>query len=120
MIEEPADSHMYENETCQVLRTLEKKQNKIDEINRLLSEEITPALAKRTFQLHVRYIEIEDDSHLVSKTEFSWKDESRCGSACLFVFDFCTWCELPGAHLPIACSCVLRQCATNPFFGRFR
>jgi len=91
MIEDGAGSRMYENEKCQVLRTVEKKQNKVDEINCLLSEEITPALAKRMFQLHVRYLEIEDDSYLVSRTEFSWKDESRCGLACLFVcFVFCT------------------------------
>mmetsp|Transcript_16265 Transcript_16265/g.44167 ORF Transcript_16265/g.44167 Transcript_16265/m.44167 type:complete len:1112 (-) Transcript_16265:405-3740(-) len=46
MIEEAAGTRMYENKKCQALRTLEKKQNKVDEINRLLSEEITPTLEK--------------------------------------------------------------------------
>mmetsp|Transcript_46939 Transcript_46939/g.102051 ORF Transcript_46939/g.102051 Transcript_46939/m.102051 type:complete len:1213 (+) Transcript_46939:45-3683(+) len=46
MIEEAAGTRMYENKKIGALRTLEKKQNKVDEINRLLSEEITPTLEK--------------------------------------------------------------------------
>lgn len=46
MIEEAAGTRMYENKKGGALRTLEKKQNKVDEINRLLSEEITPTLEK--------------------------------------------------------------------------
>lgn len=46
MIEEAAGTRMYENKKAGALRTLEKKQNKVDEINRLLSEEITPTLEK--------------------------------------------------------------------------
>merc|ERR1719162_2399207 len=46
MIEEAAGTRMYENKKCGALKTLEKKQNKVDEINRLLSEEITPTLEK--------------------------------------------------------------------------
>lgn len=37
---------MYENKKASALKTLEKKQNKVDEINQLLSEEITPTLEK--------------------------------------------------------------------------
>merc|ERR1711879_328641 len=36
----------YENKKAGALKTLEKKQSKVDEINRLLSEEITPTLEK--------------------------------------------------------------------------
>jgi len=46
MIEEAAGTRMFENKKAGALRTLEKKQNKVDEINRLLSEEITPTLEK--------------------------------------------------------------------------
>jgi len=46
MIEEAAGTRMYENKKTGALRTLEKKQNKVDEINTLLSEEITPTLEK--------------------------------------------------------------------------
>jgi len=46
MIEEAAGTRMYENKKAGAIRTLEKKQNKVDEINRLLSEEITPTLEK--------------------------------------------------------------------------
>jgi len=46
MIEEAAGTRMYENKKMGALKTLEKKQNKVDEINRLLAEEITPTLEK--------------------------------------------------------------------------
>mmetsp|Transcript_33990 Transcript_33990/g.79502 ORF Transcript_33990/g.79502 Transcript_33990/m.79502 type:complete len:1210 (-) Transcript_33990:177-3806(-) len=46
MIEEAAGTRMYENKKSSALKTLEKKQNKVDEISRLLSEEITPTLEK--------------------------------------------------------------------------
>merc|ERR1712187_675362 len=36
----------YENKKTGALKTLEKKQKKVDEINTLLSEEITPTLEK--------------------------------------------------------------------------
>ncbi|CAE8586102.1 unnamed protein product [Polarella glacialis] len=46
MIEEAAGTRMYENKKAGALRTLEKKQSKVEEINRLLAEEITPTLEK--------------------------------------------------------------------------
>ena len=46
MIEEAAGTRMYENKKISALKTMEKKQNKVDEINRLLAEEITPTLDK--------------------------------------------------------------------------
>merc|ERR1719503_485178 len=46
MIEEAAGTRMYENKKAGALKTLEKKQVRVDECNRLLSEEITPTLEK--------------------------------------------------------------------------
>mmetsp|Transcript_21807 Transcript_21807/g.34936 ORF Transcript_21807/g.34936 Transcript_21807/m.34936 type:complete len:1212 (-) Transcript_21807:1286-4921(-) len=46
MLEEAAGTRMYENKKAGALRTLEKKQTKVEEINRLLAEEITPTLEK--------------------------------------------------------------------------
>jgi structural maintenance of chromosome 2 len=46
MIEEAAGVRMYENKKAGALRTLEKKQARVDEINKLLAEEITPTLEK--------------------------------------------------------------------------
>jgi len=46
MIEEAAGTRMYENKKAGALKTLEKKQGRVDEINRILSEEITPTLEK--------------------------------------------------------------------------
>lgn len=46
MIEEAAGTKMYENKKEGALRTIEKKQRKVDEINSLLEEKINPSLAK--------------------------------------------------------------------------
>eukprot|EP00971_Amphidinium_carterae_P116216 2302277-Amphidinium_carterae.1 len=46
MIEEAAGTRMYENKKTQALKTLEKKQLKVDEISSLLTEQITPTLEK--------------------------------------------------------------------------
>merc|ERR1719183_2276172 len=46
MIEEAAGTRMYENKKAGALKTLEKKQSKVDEINKLLAEDITPTLKK--------------------------------------------------------------------------
>jgi len=46
MIEEAAGTRMYENKKAGALKTLEKKQVRVDECNRLLAEEITPTLEK--------------------------------------------------------------------------
>jgi len=46
MIEEAAGTRMYENKKAGALKTLEKKQGKVDEINKLLAEDITPTLKK--------------------------------------------------------------------------
>jgi structural maintenance of chromosome 2 len=46
MIEEAAGTRMFEMKKQSALRTIEKKQHKVDEINKVLSEEITPQLEK--------------------------------------------------------------------------
>ncbi|KAL7546813.1 hypothetical protein ACHAWF_010148 [Thalassiosira exigua] len=46
MVEEAAGTRMYENKKNAALRTIEKKQMKVDEINSILSEEITPTLER--------------------------------------------------------------------------
>lgn len=46
MIEEAAGTKMYENKKEKALRTMEKKQRKVDEINSLLEDKINPSLAK--------------------------------------------------------------------------
>ncbi|KNA04781.1 hypothetical protein SOVF_196530 [Spinacia oleracea] len=46
MLEEAAGTRMYENKKDSALKTLEKKQSKVDEIDKLLDQEILPALEK--------------------------------------------------------------------------
>ncbi|KAI4332735.1 hypothetical protein L6164_017619 [Bauhinia variegata] len=46
MLEEAAGTRMYESKKENALKTLEKKQNKVDDINNLLDQEIIPALEK--------------------------------------------------------------------------
>ncbi|KAI7750267.1 hypothetical protein M8C21_031841 [Ambrosia artemisiifolia] len=46
MLEEAAGTRMYETKKDAALKTLEKKQGKVDEINKLLEQEILPALEK--------------------------------------------------------------------------
>jgi structural maintenance of chromosome 2 len=46
MVEEAAGTRMYETKRVAALRTIEKKQSKVDELNAVLSEEITPTLER--------------------------------------------------------------------------
>lgn len=46
MVEEAAGTRMYENKKVAALKTIEKKQKKVDEINTVLQEEITPTLER--------------------------------------------------------------------------
>lgn len=46
MLEEAAGTRMYETKKESALKTLEKKQSKVDEIDKLLDQEIVPALEK--------------------------------------------------------------------------
>jgi len=46
MVEEAAGTRMYETKRVAALKTIEKKQAKVDELNSVLSEEITPTLER--------------------------------------------------------------------------
>jgi structural maintenance of chromosome 2 len=46
MIEEAAGTRMFETKKQSALKTMDKKQTKVDEINSILTEEITPTLEK--------------------------------------------------------------------------
>ena len=46
LLEEAAGTRMYESKKVGALRTMEKKQNKVDEIDQVLAEEIVPGLEK--------------------------------------------------------------------------
>lgn len=46
MVEEAAGTRMYETKRQAALKTIEKKQTKLDELNSVLSEEITPTLER--------------------------------------------------------------------------
>lgn len=46
MVEEAAGTRMYENKKIAAIKTIEKKQKKVDEINSVLNEEITPTLER--------------------------------------------------------------------------
>ena len=46
MVEETAGTRMYETKRVAALKTIEKKQKKLDELNSVLSEEITPTLVR--------------------------------------------------------------------------
>jgi structural maintenance of chromosome 2 len=46
MVEEAAGTRMYETKRVAALKTIEKKQAKVDELNAVLSEEITPTLER--------------------------------------------------------------------------
>ncbi|CAK9325067.1 unnamed protein product [Citrullus colocynthis] len=46
MLEEAVGTRMYEMKKVVALKTLDKKQNKVDEINNLLTQKILPALEK--------------------------------------------------------------------------
>lgn len=46
MVEEAAGTRMYENKRVAAIKTIDKKQAKVDELNSVLSEEITPTLER--------------------------------------------------------------------------
>ena len=46
MVEEAAGTRMYETKRVSALKTIDKKQLKLDELNRVLAEEITPTLER--------------------------------------------------------------------------
>mmetsp|Transcript_11304 Transcript_11304/g.17322 ORF Transcript_11304/g.17322 Transcript_11304/m.17322 type:complete len:1217 (-) Transcript_11304:80-3730(-) len=52
MVEEAAGTRMYENKRVAAIKTIDKKQMKVDELNSVLSEEITPTLERLRGEKH--------------------------------------------------------------------
>jgi len=66
MIEETAGTRMFEMKKIAALKTIEKKQNKVDEISRVLTEEITPTLERlRSERKH--YMEWVNNSNEIER-----------------------------------------------------
>jgi structural maintenance of chromosome 2 len=68
LLEEAAGTKMYETKKQAALRTLEKKQLKVDEINKVLSEDIMPALDKLRKE-KVQYMEWQNASSKLEKLQ---------------------------------------------------
>lgn len=68
LLEEAAGTKMYESKKQAALRTLEKKQVKVDEINKVLHEDIMPALEKLRKE-KVQYMEWQNASANLEKLE---------------------------------------------------
>ncbi len=68
MIEEAAGTRMFENKKLAALKTIEKKETKVQEINNVLAEEITPTLERlRAEQTH--YVQFQANSTKVERLE---------------------------------------------------
>eukprot|EP00592_Proboscia_alata_P003711 CAMPEP_0194379542 /NCGR_PEP_ID=MMETSP0174-20130528/40110_1 /TAXON_ID=216777 /ORGANISM="Proboscia alata, Strain PI-D3" /LENGTH=1211 /DNA_ID=CAMNT_0039162339 /DNA_START=84 /DNA_END=3719 /DNA_ORIENTATION=- len=52
MVEEAAGTRMYETKKNAAIKTIDKKQNKLDELNTILAEEITPTLERLRGEKH--------------------------------------------------------------------
>lgn len=68
LLEEAAGTKMYETKKQAALRTLEKKQLKVDEINKVLSEDIMPALDKLRRE-KVQYMEWQNASSKMERLQ---------------------------------------------------
>ena len=68
LLEEAAGTKMYETKKQAALRTLEKKQLKVDEINKVLSEDIMPALDKLRKE-KVQYMEWQNASSKMERLQ---------------------------------------------------
>ena len=68
LLEEAAGTKMYETKKQAALRTLEKKQIKVDEINKVLSEDIMPALDKLRKE-KVQYMEWQNASSKMERLQ---------------------------------------------------
>ncbi|XP_010017174.1 PREDICTED: structural maintenance of chromosomes protein 2 [Nestor notabilis] len=87
MIEEAAGTRMYESKKIAVQKTIEKKEAKLKEINRVLDEDITPTLRKlkkeRTSYLEYQKISqtIENLSRFCVAYQFAAAEEAQVSSA---------------------------------------
>lgn len=68
LLEEAAGTKMYETKKQAATRTLDKKQVKVDEINKVLSEDIMPALDKLRKE-KVQYMEWQNASANLERLE---------------------------------------------------
>eukprot|EP00554_Chaetoceros_debilis_P012283 CAMPEP_0194114992 /NCGR_PEP_ID=MMETSP0150-20130528/22110_1 /TAXON_ID=122233 /ORGANISM="Chaetoceros debilis, Strain MM31A-1" /LENGTH=1215 /DNA_ID=CAMNT_0038805361 /DNA_START=221 /DNA_END=3868 /DNA_ORIENTATION=- len=68
MVEEAAGTRMYENKRVAALKTIEKKQKKVDEINSVLAEEITPTL-DRLRDEKVKYLQWSKNNAEIEQIE---------------------------------------------------
>ena len=53
MIEEAAGTSLYESKKQSALKTIEKKDNKLTDINKILDEELNPTLGKLHFIVYI-------------------------------------------------------------------
>ncbi|KAK3732610.1 hypothetical protein QZH41_016080, partial [Actinostola sp. cb2023] len=61
MIEEAAGTQMYESKKQSAMRTIEKKENKLQEIETILKEEITPTLKKLKEEMSTKSVQIQEE-----------------------------------------------------------
>ena len=75
MIEEAAGTMMYESKKQQAQKTIEKKDQKLKEINDILNEEITPTLAKLKEErsTYLEYQKIQRELEHLTKLYIAWK-----------------------------------------------
>jgi len=70
LLEEAAGTSMYENKKENALKTIKKKENKLEEINKIISEEITPQLEKllKDKQNYLTWKSRENEIFKITKT----------------------------------------------------
>lgn len=78
MVEEAAGTRMFEERKAKAKKTMENKQKRVDEIQNLLREEITPALDKSRKEKRV-FLEYQKDKQELEKVEkmlqaYDWSD----------------------------------------------
>ena len=87
MVEEAAGTRMYETKRVAAIKTIDKKQTKVDELNSVLSEEITPTLERlRGEKQHYlkwskNNADIERIERFVVAAEYSQASETVSASA---------------------------------------
>ena len=78
MIEEAAGTSMYESKKNLAIRTLEKKDVKVEEIDRIIKEEIEPQLSKLKGEKKsfLEWSSLVDETNQIEKTVASWQYRS--------------------------------------------
>ena len=80
MIEEAAGTSMYESKKNLAIRTLEKKQVKVDEIDRIIKEEIEPQLFKLKAEKasYIQYTQLVQEADIIEKLVTRWRYRAVC------------------------------------------